>query len=180
LWLPAECDTSLREHKWHWEPDTEDRLFSLAHLVGLYYRSVGRNCNFLLNVSPNRDGLIPELDVKRLREFGKEVRRRFPADVASTHGHGDQVELELDCTQLVNHVVIMEEISQGERILEYVVEVQTSDGSWQPVCSGECVGHKRIEQFEPVSTSSIRLRITKAKAEPRIRRLAAHFVTEEA
>jgi alpha-L-fucosidase len=179
LWVPAECDVAIREHNWHWTPGTEDSLFSLEHLVGLYYRSVGRNSNLLLNVSPNRDGLIPAVDVQRLREFGHEIRRRFPADVASTHGHGDQVELGLDGSQPINHVVIMEEISHGERILEYVVEARTADGGWQNICTGESVGHKRIEQFEPVSTDRIRLRITKAKAEPRVRRLAAHYVAEE-
>ncbi len=178
LWLPAECDVAVREHNWHWTPDTEDRLFSLEHLTGLYYRSVGRNSNLLLNVSPNRDGLIPDVDVQRLREFGTEVRRRFATNLASTHGHGDQVELELGRPRQVDHVVIMEEISHGERILEYVVEARAADGSWRPICAGSCVGHKRIEQFEPVSTASIRLRITRAKAEPRIRRLAAHFVPE--
>jgi alpha-L-fucosidase len=178
LWVPAECDVTIREHNWHWAPDTEDTLFSLQHLVGLYYRSVGRNSNLLLNVSPNRDGLIPEGDVQRLREFGHEIRRRFPADVASTQGQGNLIELKLGATQPINHVVIMEDISQGERILEYVVETLTPDGGWQNICTGECVGHKRIEQFEPVTTDQIRLRITKAKAEPCVRQLAAHFVTE--
>ncbi|MBT3193193.1 MAG: hypothetical protein HN341_11620, partial [Verrucomicrobia bacterium] len=179
LWVPAECDTTIREHNWHWAPDTEDSLLSLEHLMGLYYRSVGRNSNLLLNVSPNRDGLIPNGDVQRLREFGHEIRRRFPADVTATHGHGDQIELELDGSRRVNHVVIMEDISHGERILEYVVEAVSPDGSWRPLCSGESVGHKRIEQFDAVSTSRIRLRVTKAKAEPRVRRLAAHYVAED-
>jgi len=39
-----------------------------------YYRSVGHNCNLLLNANPDPDGLIPEPDRKRYQEFGDEVR----------------------------------------------------------------------------------------------------------
>jgi hypothetical protein len=47
----------------------------------------------------------------------------------------------------------MEDIACGERILEYAVETLAKDGTWQTLCTGECVGHKRIEQFDAVVTS---------------------------
>jgi alpha-L-fucosidase len=71
----------------------------------------------------------------------------------------------------------MEDITHGERILEYVVECLVEGGSWQPLCSGECVGHKRIQPFDTVMTTGIRLRATRTKATPHVRRLAVHFVT---
>lgn len=179
LWVPAECDVALREHTWHWTPDSEDRVLSLEHLMGLYYRSVGRNSNLLINACPNRDGLIPDADVQRMREFGNEIRRRFATDMPSTQGQGEQIELDLGTPQPINHVIIMEDIAHGERILAYDLEALAPDGSWQPLCSGSCVGHKRIEQFGPITTSRIRLTITQVKAEPRVRHLAAHFVPEE-
>ena len=46
------------------------------------------------------------------------------------------------------------------------------DGTWQTLCTGECVGHKRIEQFDAVVTSKIRLRAISTKAKPHVRQLA--------
>ncbi len=76
----------------------------------------------------------------------------------------------------IDHVVIMEDIAHGERVREYVVEGLVGGGTWKPLCKGTAIGHKRIEQFDTVQTSKIRLRVTKARATPRIRSLAVYGV----
>ena len=38
--------------------------------MGIYYRSAGRNGNLLLNVGPDRDGLVPDADLRRFRDSG--------------------------------------------------------------------------------------------------------------
>ena len=55
----------------------------------MYYGSVGRGCNLILNGNIDRDGLVPEADMKRLKEFGDEIRRRFGKSVAETSGRGN-------------------------------------------------------------------------------------------
>lgn len=177
LWVPGECDVPVRNHDWFWEPGHEDRLYSLAELMEMYYCSVGRNCNLLLNANPGPDGLVPEADFQRYIEFGNEIRRRFGAPLASTQGEGELIELPLTDSWRINHIIIMEDIAYGERVLNYAVEGLVQGGTWQPLCSGESIGHKRIQQFETVEAASIRLRITKAKAVPHIRQLAAYIVT---
>ena len=176
LWMPGECDVPIRNHEWFWTPDEEHKIYSLDELMEMYYCSVGRNCNLLLNANPGPDGLVPEADFNRYAEFGKEIHRRFSSDIASTDGEGVVVDLDLKCSQTVNHVIIMEDIAHGERILEYMVEYLAEDGTWRTLCSGECVGHKRIQKCDTVTTELIRLRATKTKAVPHVRRLAALFV----
>ena len=166
LWIPGECDVPIRNHEWFWRPGDEGRIYSLDELVDMYYRSVGRNCNMLLNANPGPDGLVPLADMRRYEEFGAEVRRRFGAAVASTSGDGELVALELGRPRRIDHVVIMEDISRGERILEYAVECLAEGGGWRTLCGGQSVGHKRIQRFDTLSTSAIRLRTTKSKAEP--------------
>ena len=56
---------------------------------------------------------------------------------------------------------------------EYTIE-GWANGRWQPLGKGSCIGHKRIETFKPVSVSKVRLIVTKATAEPIIRRLAVY------
>jgi alpha-L-fucosidase len=148
----------------------------LDHLVEMYYRSVGRNCNLLLNANPNPDGRVPEADFQRYVEFGKEIKRRFGKPVATTKGRGRIVELALPGTPEIDHVVIMEDIARGERIRAYKVEALGPDGTWKPLCDGVSVGHKRIQQFAPTAASKVRLVVTARAAEPTIRELAVYAV----
>lgn len=81
-WLPAECDVSIRPG-WFWHEKENGRVKSGRELLDLYYRSVGRNASFLLNVPPDRRGLPHENDVASLKEFGRLVRETFAADLAA-------------------------------------------------------------------------------------------------
>ena len=107
----------------------------------------------------------------QLRRAG--IHRRFGRAVAETKGEGTEVELALPKPSRIDHVVIMEDIAHGERVRDYVVEGLAAAGAWQPLCKGTAIGHKRIERFDPREVAKIRLRVTKAAAPPRIRRLAA-------
>ena len=52
-------------------------------LLDLYYRSVGRNASLLLNVPPDRRGLIDAADAASLRAFGARLRETFRVDRAA-------------------------------------------------------------------------------------------------
>ena len=174
-WLPGECDVPVRNGIWMWEPNTEGRLFTVDQLMDKYYRSVGRNCNLLLNANPDQDGLIPEPDVKRYKEFGDEIRRRFGKSIAETNGRGELVELDFAKPTGIDHVITMENILEGERVREYVIEGLVG-GQWKELCRGTSIGRKKIDQFSPTEVSKIRWRCLKSVAEPRIRKLAAYSV----
>lgn len=175
IWMPGECDVPVRNHDWFWEPNSEHKLYSVDQLMDKYYKSVGRNCNLLLNANPGPDGLVPEADFKRYVEFGDEIRRRFDKPVAKlNHRKGIHVELKLKRSSVINHVSIMEVIDGGERVREYVVEGLVGGDKWIKLCDGISVGHKRIQQFDPVEVGAVRLRITKSVAKPVIRELAIY------
>jgi len=83
-----------RNHGWFWNPGEDHKVYPLEALMDMYYRSVGYNANLLLNANPNPDGLVPEADVRRYQEFGKEIQRRFGKPVAETSGQGTEVVLQ--------------------------------------------------------------------------------------
>jgi len=176
VWSPGMADAPLRNHNWFWRPDQDKSVRSVKGLMSMYYGSVGHNCNLLLGEVITSEGLVPEHDIKRLAEFGKEVRRRFGKPVAETTGAGRSVELKLPKPQRINHMIAMEDIAQGERIRQYTLEGLVSSDTWQPLCTGECVGHKRIQTFDPVEVAAVRLQVSKSQAEPQIRRLAVFDV----
>jgi len=177
IWSPGMADTPLRNHNWFWKPGQERNVKSLAGLLGSYNASVGHNCNLLLGEVITSEGLVPEHDIQRLAEFGKEVRRRFGKPVAETAGVGNTVELTLPGPGRINHMIAMENIAHGELVRKYVLEGLVPGGTWQPLCSGQCVGHKRIQSFDSIEVAAVRLRVPEAKATPRIRRLAVFNVT---
>jgi alpha-L-fucosidase len=177
VWSPGMADAPLRNHCWFWQPDSDHTVRSPTGLMDMYYRSVGRNCNLLLGEVVTPEGRVPEHDINRLAEFGNEVRRRFAAAVAETAGCGSAIELKLPRPQRINHMIAMEDITKGERVRKYVLEGLVSGDAWQPLCEGTCVGHKRIQSFDPVEVAAVRLKIAEAKAEPILRRLAVFHVT---
>ena len=175
-WAPLECDTTLYDHHWFWSPQKEKRRKSLQHLVKLYYRSVGRGATFLLNSTPNTDGLIPEGDMELYRQFGRELDRRFRNPLGETSGRGPIHTIELGRPTVINQLMIMEDYRQGHRIREFVVEGRTADGRWLVINRGSAVGRKRIVVFDPVEVTRVALHITRHVNVPIIRDFRVYFV----
>jgi len=172
VWSPGMADAPLRNHNWFWKPGQEKNVHDVDDLMSMYIASVGHNCNLILGEVITPEGLVPEYDIQRLAEFGREVKRRFGTSLAETAGNGNTLELALPRPAPINCMMAMEDIAHGERIRAYEFEGRVAGGSWRPLCQGECVGHKRIQTFDPVEVAAVRLRVNKSSATPRIRRLA--------
>jgi alpha-L-fucosidase len=82
FWLPAECDVSIRPG-WFWHAAENGKVKSAQQLFDLYCLSTGRGASFLLNVPPDRRGLIDEADTKSLRAFGLIMNATFARNLAS-------------------------------------------------------------------------------------------------
>ncbi len=178
-WMPAMSDAPLRgyngRHEWFWEPGDEAHIFPVENLMEMYYKSVGRNSTLIMGLTPDPDGVLPEPDVQRLKEWGDEIKRRFETPVAQTKGEGKKLVLKLSKAQPINHVIIQEEIALGERVRRYKVEGLVK-GKWTKLCEGQSIGQKRIQQFEPVECSKIRLTIEQFEERPSIKNFAVYQV----
>jgi len=84
-WRPGECDVSIRPG-WFWHKKEDGKAKSVDQLVDIYFKSVGRNCNLLLNVPPNTEGLFSEPDIQRLAEFRARLDAMFKNDLARGKG----------------------------------------------------------------------------------------------
>jgi len=149
-------------------------VYSPEAMVEMYYKSVGLNSTLIFGGTPDRTGLIPEADFKSYAAFGKEIRRRFGKPLAETKGRGNTVTLKLSTPARIDHVSIMESITEGERIRDYKVEALTGPSQWKTLGAGESVGHKRIHRFNAVEAAEVRLTVAKSIAEPLIRNIAVY------
>ncbi|MFY9114491.1 MAG: alpha-L-fucosidase [Dethiobacteria bacterium] len=79
-WYPAEADVSLHPG---WFYNSRRAIFrkSKRKLCSLYYNSVGANAALLLNVPPNKEGVIAARDVEVLKAFGEQIRKDFSCPV---------------------------------------------------------------------------------------------------
>ncbi len=177
VWSPAMSDAPLRKHEWFWDAGDDPKVRSLKSLVNMYYGSVGRNSTLIVGLTPDRRGLIPDVDVKRCREFGTAIARTFSSPISSTSGHGEPLELDLQGSRIIDHVVLQEDIAQGERVRQYSLEVHDS-GRWRVLAEGTCIGHKRIHHFAARPADRLRLRIPSSLGDPRIKTLAAYGPAE--
>ena len=81
-WMPAETDVSIRPG-WYWTRATDGRVKSVDQLLDVYYASVGRNTNLVLNFPVDDRGLVPDGDAHRLREMATILKATFGNDLAA-------------------------------------------------------------------------------------------------
>ena len=85
-----------------------------------------------------------------------------------TSSAGDQI-----ITSTINNVsFISEDISKGENINGYIIEVLQKN-NWTKVAEGISVGNKRIQQFNTVEVAACRLIITSSFKKPIIKSFKA-------
>ncbi len=173
VWLPMEMDTTLLDHKWFWGPGTEHMLKPLDTLMGIYLKSVGRGCVLLLNATPDTSGLIPESHLARYREFGAAIKRLYENKKGETSGEGTEFEIRFDAPTTITHTFIKEDIRRGHAVRAFRVEGLVND-VWTLLAQGEPIGYKRIDSFEKIEATALRLHITKSAAVPNIVKFAAY------
>ncbi len=79
-WLPGEVDVSIRPG-WFYHQREDHQVRSVANLVNLYYQSVGRNANLLLNFPIALDGRIPKTDSLNAVRWHEHVQKTFERDL---------------------------------------------------------------------------------------------------
>jgi alpha-L-fucosidase len=81
-WYPAEVNTTiLQNSQWFWARNKHPR--TVTQLVDIFYTSVGRNGNLILNLSPDKRGLVPENQLDALSKAAQIINETFATDLAT-------------------------------------------------------------------------------------------------
>lgn len=81
-WVGVEVDVSIRPG-WFYHESENAKVKTGKQLVDIWYNSVGRGANLLLNIPPDRRGLIHEIDQKSLAEMKQTLDATFAVDLAA-------------------------------------------------------------------------------------------------
>jgi alpha-L-fucosidase len=198
-WVPAECDVSIRPG-WFYRQAEDSQVKSPARLLGIYEKSVGRNCTLLLNVPPDPRGLVASPDLAALAGFRKALDTAYGTDLAAgatvsasssrTDAPASAVldtsldtswspdtagpstlTLQFPSAVRFDRVIVQEGIASGQRVSAFFVEAQTVEG-WQRVATGTTIGHKRILPTPMTTATSLRVTIAESIGTPAIARVA--------
>ena len=153
-------------HDWFWNPNEDNHVYPLENLMKMYRNSVGHNSTLIIGLTPDNRGLIPDADVKRLKEWGEAIKSEYANPIVKWDGVKDDYVLNTD--HPVKEIVLQEKIEQGERVRSFVVESLIKN-KWVKVDEGTCICNKYIHVFDqPISCKKIRLRILESVGKPMI------------
>jgi len=79
-WYPAEVNEPIL-NGWFWSANKRPR--SPSQLIDIFYQSVGRNGNMLLNLSPDKRGLIPDNQLAALGRMAQVVNDTLAVNLAA-------------------------------------------------------------------------------------------------
>ena len=199
--IPAETNTSIRPG-WLWHERQNGDVRDVEELKDYWFRSAGRNSGILLNLPPDRRGLIHETDAANIRAWNLELQRMFREDLAQgatvtapggLHPQcgpdnllkGEEsavyaapellptVELTFEAPITFDCLVAQEVIELGHRVKSFRVDV-AENGAWKTLLTFGCMGFRQARYFPPVTTRGVRLVITEAGDKPVLRRLSLY------
>ena len=193
--IPAETNTSIRPG-WFWHESQDAQVRSPENLVTYWFESAGRNTAILLNLPPDRRGLIHERDAESVIRWNGLLEKMFAKDLAvGTITASDPLHPDLAVENLLHEKGVyaaktltpeitltfpspvrfdcyrLEEVIElGHRVKRFALDA-FADGQWHTILERECIGFCRCERIGPVTASAIRIRVTEAGAAPVLRRL---------
>jgi alpha-L-fucosidase len=196
-WRPVEADTPLHKGSdgghWFWHPNDEATLKSVAELLTTYEETIGRGGQLMLGLAPDRRGLLPDADVRRLEEFGSAIRQRYAQNlIAKEHvrasdaseaaldgdldtfwsapagSHHALLEVKFAKPITFDHTLMMEWLNDGQHVERFRIEGWAGK-DWSTLVEGNAIGHKRIDHFPSVTASRVRLNVLSSSAEAHIR-----------
>lgn len=208
IWYPAEVNTSIRPG-WFYNECEDDKVKSVDELLKVYYGSVGGNSTFLLNIPPDKRGLIHENDAARMKEFGNVIREMFKENLA--------VNVEASASETMNESHNVQNIfdedkdtywcpREGTERCEIKIDLKDSrefdrvvlkehikngqrvekftleywDGSdWRNFYNGTVIGYKRICCFDKVISRHIRFTITSSRWCPEISNMGIYLSKQQ-
>ena len=178
--IPAEVDVSIRPG-WFYHKEQDDMVRSPENLVELWFTSIGSNAGFLLNLPPDRRGLIHENDVQSIKQFNDVLNDTLSRNLASDgtfagkHLHDCTVDnlikkdkfflplektftVKLPCKREINTMIIGEGVELGHKVWKITARALV-DGEMKTLFENDIIGYTLAQRFETVVTDQVEVEL---------------------
>lgn len=187
-WCPAEADVSINTG-WFWQ---EEKFYkeqnkpvsrTADELAKIYFNTVGGNASMLLNVPPDKNGLINTREIKILKEFTKTIEDTFkenmPYDLSLISTDGEECIPGTDSFMMQENeagiklrpngkfrtMFLEEDIRYSQRVEAFSIY---ADGKHIKDCT--CIGSGKIIRFpQGLDADEIDIIITQSRSNPIIK-----------
>ena len=180
--IPAEVDVSIRPG-WFYHAEQDNMVRTPENLVELWFTSIGSNAGLLLNLPPDRRGLIHENDVESIKRFNEIITSILDSNLAldcefvgesvdktpasslikagEIYVPGKQCfsfEVRLPQVREINALSLGECIELGQKVTS-IKAIALVDGEEKLLFQREMIGHTLAERFTTVKTDRVRVEI---------------------
>lgn len=199
VWYPAETDVSIRPG-WFYHAHEDAKVKSPEKLLDIYFNSVGKNGVLLLNIPPNKEGLIHASDEKSLLGWKALRDSIFSHNILDAKGvklvasanrkavkdkkesiwttkQEDQplwFEYTFPKAEKFNILQLGEYIKWGQRVEKFDIEIK-KNGTWEPIGEGTTIGYKRILVLPTVEAQAVRIRILESRVKPFVDKIGLYY-----
>lgn len=177
-WIGAEADVSIRKG-WFYHEEEDSTVKSGKTLFNLYLNSVGHGGNLLLNVPPNRKGLIAPQDSAALMDFKKVREAAFKTNLfksAITKNNKNEIDICLTAAVTINSIQLQEQIKFGQRVIRFEIYAGDKEADMKKIASSTTIGRKKIIQFPTTTAKCFKVKIIETKARPVMGAVAGYFI----
>ncbi len=190
IWFPAIMDMKMRPG-WFFHDNETVSLEVLSKALISYFKSVGNNSTFILNVSPSHSGRIDKHDLQQLITLGAQLELEFKenftegAEFKSTDScdelHSEKfinsgkscfrtangtkkavITVDMGEVKSINKVVLAENIETGQQIEKFSL-YYFYNKRWHKIFKGTTIGRKKICIISPMDARRIKLVIEKTR-----------------
>jgi len=205
-WIPAECDVSIRPG-WFFHPKEDSLVKTPEQLFEIYLKSVGCGANLILNVPPDRKGLITQYDSASLMDFKKLREENFSNDLSKkgreffiynkrpipimrlntgnnqsyqtiTMTQSQSIEIAFNQPEKINCIVLQENLMNGQNCAKFTIQLLNKNHELIKKIEGTTIGHKRILTFPETEANFVNLSINEQKGFTKIYGIVPYLINE--
>lgn len=190
VWFPMIMDITMRPGWFFHDADTPG-MNVLSKALETYFKSVGNNGTFILNVAPSHSGKIERADLEQLVTLGAQLELEFredftegcefQANCCSDDLHSAKfinsgksyfrtpdnarktvITVDMGDVKSINKVVLCENIKTGQQIEKFKL-YYFYNKRWHKIYQGGTIGRKKVCLLPPMDARRIRLVIEKTR-----------------